>query len=86
MQIFFWNGSNEGDKIYLIAWEKICQPKEEGGSGIRNWQLMNKALGAKLIWAMFENPQLYWVRIVKGKYLDSYEAQRILMIQDPPKG
>ena len=47
---------------------------------------MNKALGAKLIWTMFENPQLYWVRILKGKYLDSDETHRILTIRDPPKG
>ena len=31
---------------------------------------MNKALGAKLIWAIYENPQLYWVRVLKGKYLE----------------
>ena len=47
---------------------------------------MNKALGEKLIWAMFENSQQYWVRILKGKYMDSEEAHRILTIQDPPKG
>ena len=47
---------------------------------------MNKALGAKLIWAVYENPHLYWVRILKGKYLDSEEDHRILTIQDPPKG
>ena len=60
MRNLFWNGSNEGDKIPLLAWKKICRPKEKGGAGIRNWQLMNKVLGAKLIWAMYENPQLYW--------------------------
>lgn len=36
MRIFFWNGSNEGDKIPLLAWEKICKPKAEGGASIRN--------------------------------------------------
>ena len=45
----FWNGSNDEDKIPLLAWEKICKPKEDGGAGIRNWEVMNKALGAKLV-------------------------------------
>ena len=44
---------------------------------MRNWQIMNKALGAKLIWAMYENPKLYWVRVLKGKYLDSEDSHKI---------
>ena len=56
MRNFSWNGSNEGDKIPLLAWENIYRSKDEGGVGIRNWQLMNKAMGEKLIWAMHEKP------------------------------
>lgn len=69
-----------------MAWEKICKPKENGGVGIINWQIMNQALGAKLIWATYENLHLYWVRVLKGKYLDSRENRRILMVGDPPRG
>ena len=80
---FFWNRSNNEDEIPLIAWEKIYRPKDKGGAGIRNWQIMNQALRAKLIWAMYENTHLYWVRILKGKYLDSGENHMILTMRDP---
>ena len=48
IRIFFWNGPNEEEKIPLLAWEKICRPKDKGGVGIKNWQSMNQALGAQL--------------------------------------
>ena len=86
MRKFFWNGANEENKIPLLAWEKICRPKEEGGAGLRDWSCMNRALGAKLVWAVYENPHLYWVRILKGKYLDNMDNNRILTIRNPPKG
>ena len=36
MRKFFGNGSNKGDKIPLLAWERICRPKDKGGVGIKN--------------------------------------------------
>ena len=39
-----------------MAWNKICQTKEEGDFGVRNVRLQALALGAKLIWRMIQNP------------------------------
>lgn len=50
MQNVFWNGANEQDKIPLLAWDMICLAKDKGGVGLRDWNLMNEALGAKLVW------------------------------------
>lgn len=33
---------------HLIAWEKVCQPKDCGGSGIKSLRGMNSALLMKL--------------------------------------
>lgn len=51
MRKFFCNGASEDDKLPLLAWNinKICSAKEKGGAGIRDWQMMNEALGAKLV-------------------------------------
>ena len=46
---------------------------------------MNKALGAKLIWEMYENPDQLWVKILQEKYLDSRDPLRILTIRNPTK-
>lgn len=35
---------------------------------------------------MYENPQMYWVKVLKGKYLDSTEDHRIFTIRNPPRG
>ena len=48
MRKLFWNGSQESDKIPLLSWDKMCQPKKWGGVGLRDWNMMNLALGAKL--------------------------------------
>lgn len=54
MRKLFWNGKSEKDKIPLVAWDKVCQPKLVGGAGLRKWCFLNEAMGAKLIWQMYE--------------------------------
>lgn len=70
----------------MLAWDKICKAKVSGGAGLSNWQLLNEALGVKLVWNIYANLELLWVKILKAKYLDSNEEQRIFTICNPPKG
>ncbi|XP_057863868.1 uncharacterized mitochondrial protein AtMg00310-like [Cryptomeria japonica] len=86
MRKFFWNGANEQEKIPLLAWDKICQAKVRGGVGLRDWQKMNYALGAKLVWNIYSNPHQMWVKVLRTKYLDSAEDHRIVTIRNPSKG
>ena len=46
---FLWNDYEDSKKLALIKWDQISKPKEFGGLGIKNLQLQNEALGAKLI-------------------------------------
>ena len=64
MQKFLWNGSQNEEKIPLIAWESLCKLKKIGGVGLRRWRDVNKALGEKLIWEMYENSNQLWVKIL----------------------
>ena len=80
MRNFLWNGAQEEDKISLLACDKLCKPKKYGGVGIKKWQLVNKALGAKLIWDMYANPSQLWVKILRAKYLDPKEFESIFII------
>lgn len=55
MKNFLWNGSTDGKKYHLVAWEKVCRPKSKGGLGIRNLKDINFALMGKWLWRFGED-------------------------------
>jgi len=44
---FLWGGIDEEFKYYLVSWLKVCTPISEGGLGIRNFLVFNRALLGK---------------------------------------
>ncbi|KAF7825051.1 ribonuclease H [Senna tora] len=72
MKNFFWGNGDAGKKIPLIAWNKICRPKAEGGLGLRSIQGLNHAiLGKQLCRIMTSNHGLMGT-IMGAKYVDPY--------------
>lgn len=65
---FIWGSSETQRKWYLISWEKICKPKDQGGMGFRNLRILNKAYMAKLAWQISNNQDKLWVQIMRYKY------------------
>ena len=58
-----------GDKkLDLINWDKICQPRERGGLGIKNFNLINQALVAKQFWRIQHCPNSLLAKTFKAKY------------------
>jgi len=53
----------------LISWDKICQPKSNGGLGLRKIHATNRAFQCKLAWHIFTDNQSFWVQSMKAKYL-----------------
>jgi len=48
---FLWKGRKDGHVgHFLVAWDRVCMPKELGGLGIPNLRLMNIALRARWLW------------------------------------
>lgn len=45
MQKFLWNGAQDYDEILRIAWDIICKPKGGDRVGLRDWKLLNEAMG-----------------------------------------
>lgn len=65
---FWWGSSSSGKKIHWKAWSKLKQLKAVGGLGFKDLTYFNKALLAKQVWRIIENPDLLVARILKARY------------------
>jgi hypothetical protein len=59
----------------LIAWENVCQPKEDGGLGIRCLNTQNASLLLKLIHRLHHPDGSAWATWVRGQiHMDSLQG------------
>lgn len=67
----FWNGGDvESKKLYMVSWNKICQPKALDGLGFQQASRSNNAFMAKLGWQVVTGKGgKLWVNVIKHKYL-----------------
>ena len=65
---FLWGSSAECFKYPLVAWEKVCLPRELGGLGIRNLVSFNQALLGKWLWRYGHETTHLWRRVIAMKY------------------
>lgn len=66
---YLWGASEEYKRPPFISWSNSCQPRTHGGLGIKDMGCWNKALTAKLVWAVATKKDTLWVRWVHGRYL-----------------
>jgi hypothetical protein len=52
----------------LVAWKKVCRPKEQGGFGVLNLEVQNQALLLKNLDKFYNNAEVPWVKLVRDKY------------------
>lgn len=52
---FLWSGPDLNPKKAKVAWKYVCQPKEEGGLGLKSLMNVNKVSCLKLIWRIISN-------------------------------
>ena len=65
---FLWGDTTEKRKIHLLNWRTISRPKEEGGLGIKNAKIRNKALLAKRTWDLYLGSTEIWANVFHTKY------------------
>jgi hypothetical protein len=65
---FLWTGEDRAHGAQcLVAWENVCQPKEQGGLGIKNLPAQSKCLLLKMLHRMYHPGESAWTAWVRGK-------------------
>ncbi|XP_074291151.1 uncharacterized protein LOC141617920 [Silene latifolia] len=72
---FLWDEAAVYMRFPLVAWEKICKPKEEGGLGLKDYITWNKATVGKLVWWKYTKSDYLWVKWVNHTYLRGSNLQ-----------
>lgn len=72
---FLWGGSEEERKMHLVAWDRVCRDKHEGGLGLRNKKWTNFALLGKLWWHLLTDGTKLWVQVLRDKYVNRRRAR-----------
>ena len=60
---FLWGGREAKAKFSLVSWENICCPKERGGLGLRDPEVMSEIQGAKIWWRWCNYSMEPWARL-----------------------
>lgn len=46
---FLWSGKINKKNVVIVAWDKSCHPKREGGLGIQSLEATNRAFLKKMV-------------------------------------
>lgn len=66
---FLWGGGPQERKCHLVSWKSVFMGKEKGGLGIRQLDLLNRALlGMWAWWFAIEGENKAWKICVKVKH------------------
>ncbi|KAL4188197.1 hypothetical protein AMTRI_Chr09g42900 [Amborella trichopoda] len=68
MRNFLWSGQTEKKKYHLVAWDKVCHTKNQGGLGIEVLRKHNLALLGKWWWCLASQPNALWAQVLRHKY------------------
>ncbi|XP_065627152.1 uncharacterized protein LOC112033876 isoform X2 [Quercus suber] len=71
---FLWGSTVECFKYPLVAWEKVCLPRELGGLGIWKLAHFNQALLGKWLWRYGHETSHLWRRVIAMKYGEGKEG------------
>lgn len=67
---FLWQGNLEGVHNARVSWEMVTKTKKEGGLGIKDLEIWNKACCLKLIWLLFFQSGSVWVAWYRNEVLN----------------
>ena len=83
---FLWRGAETRKKWALVAWEKVCKPKNKGGLGLHDPQVTNDTYGVKLWWRWVKETTIPWVNLWKAKYASNIRDQDRILFRGTREG
>ncbi|GJR94835.1 hypothetical protein Tco_0267009 [Tanacetum coccineum] len=61
---FLWNNEDLQRRKAKVAWKEVCQPKQNGGLGLKPLESWNNALLVKHLWNVAAKKDSFWVKWV----------------------
>lgn len=55
-------------KLAWVGWNKICQPFEKGGLGVKDLGYFNRALLSKWVWRFIMEKDSLWAKVVHSRF------------------
>lgn len=80
---FVWGDENNNRKMHLLNWGKVCQPKKEGGLGLRPTLMVNSTFMMKPAWSVYKKPNSLWAATIRGKHKCNKEGFPNISINKP---
>jgi hypothetical protein len=68
MNSFWWGGGANNKGIKWLAWDRMTQPKRQGGLGFRDLHNFNLAMIAKQGWNIMTKPHSLVAKLYKARY------------------
>lgn len=68
-QILLWSSTYNSLKPRYVAWDKLNEPQNNGGLGIRNVAMWNKSAMGKQVWNIAQKADNLWVKWVSVVYI-----------------
>jgi hypothetical protein len=66
---FLWTGNTLRNASALVAWKRVCFPKDEGGLALLDIKARNMSFLAKQLWNIHIKANSFWIKWVDHYYL-----------------
>lgn len=68
---FWWESSENGNKMHWRSWKRMCISKFRGGMGFRDLAVFNQAILAKQNWRLIGYPDSLLDKVLRGRYFQT---------------
>ena len=75
---FLWGSTKIKQKWVLVDWEIVCRPKRAGGLGLRDLEIANKVLRAKIWWRWVTHKGEPWAKFWHHKYVRGWSSRNLI--------
>jgi hypothetical protein len=79
---FHWGDEHERRRMHWLPWDKLTQPKLNGGMGFRDFRVYNQALLVRHSWRLLQFPDSPCAWLLKAKYYPSGHLLDIAFIKE----